>query len=253
MNALNKLTASITAYQLFALTVLIMIMGHASYYFFPDISWLRIPDRMLAPVFLVCVGFNSGYKLSNFLIVGAILVIGMTHLIMGTFYVNILGTIVLVRYLIEPMANLMIKNKEFFWIINALLVVLYPITNTYIEYGTVAIIMAMAGWLIRNSEAIDNKVISPQNYFFFAFIIYVLGVQLVFMFSEIQVIVLSLGTAFVMYLLYHMRDLLLNSIRDKSKNLFKRIYKFIGKKSLEVYVIHIILFQIIYFLRIAHS
>jgi len=134
MIILERIKNNLTAYQLFAITVVGMIIGHLAFYFFPDHSWLRVHDRILVPVFLVSVGYNAGHKLSELLIIGALLVTGLHYLVFGDIFVTVLGTIVLVRYLIEPLAEHIFKSKEVFWITNLILIVLYPLSSSFVEY-----------------------------------------------------------------------------------------------------------------------
>ena len=243
----NNVRRTLTAYQLFALTVVAMIIGHIAYYFLPDISWLRVHDRILAPVFLISVGYNSGYKLSKTLIGGALFTTWLYYVIFGNFYITILGTIVIVRYIIEPLAQKMMANKEIFWITTLLLVLLYPFTNRFLDYGTLALILALAGWLTKNGQAIENKIIKPKYYMILAYLVYVPSIQMAFNFSPLQLIIFALGTSLIFYILYNMKTLLLNSIRNKPTDIISHTCKYVGKKSLEIYLLHIILLQLLYY------
>jgi hypothetical protein len=49
----------------FALTVAAMILDPFRFYFLAKDLWLRVLDPIVAPVFLVSVGFNSGRPFSR--------------------------------------------------------------------------------------------------------------------------------------------------------------------------------------------
>lgn len=236
---------TLTAYNLFALAVISMIFGHVFYYFMPDINWARVPDRILVPVFLVSIGYNSGHPVSRLLIFSTLLLCAVDFLILKDYQVNILGTIILLRYTIEPFAQFLLKNKVLFWGTHAVFVALFPITDVFFEYGTLAYIMALAGWINKNGAEVSGKVVKPAEYFIYITVIYIITQQIVFDYSPVQTIIMACGASVTMYLLFNMRTLLANSIKRKPKDFIGRFCKFLGHRSLEIYVVHILLFQAI--------
>lgn len=222
-----------------------MIAGHAFYYFLPDENWLRIPDRILAPVFLVSIGYNAGVKLKKIIIVGAVAITLGQYLILDSLYMNILWTIILVRWLIEPLARRLLKSKSVFWGINVAFILLYPITTMFFDYGTLAFIMAMAGWLNKNRSADTDKIIKPSEYFAFTYTAYLFLTKLIFDYTYMEIFIIAAGMAIIMYLLFNMKSLLINSIQNKPTDAIGRFCKFLGHKSLEIYIVHMLLFQAI--------
>lgn len=223
-----------------------MVVSHVFYYFMPDIPWTRIPDRISVPVFLVLIGYNAGQKLPKTIYIGALAIWLMNIVTFDNYFVNFLGTIILVRFIIDPMASAIIKNKASFWGVNLVLVVLYPITNAFFDYGSLAIIMALAGWLNKNGS-LAKEVVKPYEYFIFATFTYLICMKLAFGFGSIEIIIIATGLSLIMYLLYNMKTLLMNSIRNKPVDAIGRFCKFLGHKSLEIYIVHILLFQGIIF------
>lgn len=223
-----------------------MVVSHVFYYFAPDIPWTRIPDRISVPVFLVLIGYNAGQKLPKTIYMGAVAIWLMNIATFDSYFINFLGTIILVRLLIDPMATAIIKNKASFWGVNLMLVVLFPITSVFFDYGSLAIIMALAGWLNKNGS-LATDIVKPYEYFVFATITYLMCMKLTFGFGSIEIAIVAIGLSLVMYLLYHMKTLLMNSIRNKPVDAIGRFCKFLGHKSLEIYIVHILLFQGIMF------
>lgn len=222
-----------------------MLIGHVFYYFMPDNNWARVPDRIMVPVFLVSIGYNSGHPVSRLLIFSTLLLCAVDFTIMQEYQVNVLGTIILLRYTIEPLAQFLLKNRILFWGAHVLFVALFQITDIFFEYGTLAYIMAMAGWINKNGEGVSGKIIKPSEYFIVITIIFIITQQIVFGFSHLQTFVMACGLSITMYLLFNMRTMLMNTIRHKPKDFIGRFCKFLGHRSLEIYVIHILLFQAI--------
>lgn len=186
MKPLKALKKDLTAYDLFALTVAIMILGHTAYYFMPDETWPRLPDRILICVFLIPIGYNAGRKVGRTLCIGALILFLSDVFLMDTFYINTLGTIIVVRLIIEPLMTWLIQNNERFWLTQITFAVLGPVSNLLFEYGTTAIVFAAAGWLLKNKVLLEGKKIDLRLFFIFAFATHVITAKLLFPFSEVQ-------------------------------------------------------------------
>ncbi len=236
-----KLTA------LFALAVIIMIIGHFLYFFIDNAHYTRIPDRILAPVFLVAIGYNAGHKLSDYIIYGAFALVLVEFFIIGQIHGSILLTIVLVRLLIEPLAKLMLTSVVWVWSLSLCFILLYLLTGQYLEYSFIAVILAFAGWLRKNEKALDIKVVKSRTYFIFALIAYIITIQLGFQFNTPTLLLIGLGTTVTFYLMYNIQPLLVNSIKWKPQGHIGKAIKWVGHKSLGIYLTHMILFYIIYF------
>lgn len=238
-----------SASTLFAIAVIFMVFSHIFHFFMPDQLWLRIPDRISVPVFLIGIGYNTGQRFQKTIFIGTALVFLMAHVTFGGYFVNILGTILLVRYTIEPLAQFMFKNKITFWGTHIVLLALYPVTADVFDYGTLAFIMALAGWINKNGTAVTGHIIKASDYFIIASAIYLVCMKIAFGFNMIEMTVIAAGLGVIMYLLYHMKTLLLNSIRHKPTDHLGRIIRFIGHKSLEIYIIHVLFFMaVVYYI-----
>ena len=224
-----------------------MIIGHGFYYFMPDIPWTRIPDRILAPVFLVAVGYNTGHRLSKLLLFAAALILVIDFGLLAQHKINILGTIILLRYTLEPVTKFLLQNKMLFWGAHIILIALFPFSNLFIEYGTLAYMLGIAGWMNKNGEAVSGHIVKPSDYFIFVTAVYLISQKIVFGYDLIGTFIIGVGLSIVMYMLYHMRELLMHSLKHKPVTIIGKFSKFLGHKSLEFYIAHILLFQAAYY------
>jgi hypothetical protein len=242
---LSPWKGGLRAYDLFALAVAIMMVSHADSYLANNESWWRIPDRITVSVFLVSIGYNSGQKPSRILWVGATLMTYSNWLLKRWIRLDILAMIILVRFIIDPMMTWALKSRVRFVGLNLVLLALYPITNRYGEYGSLALLMAMAGWINRNRGELPPNVVKPYEYFIFLYFAFLICTFLdhTFSFSIVQYLIIGAGLAWVMCLLYNFRQLLLNSIAARPRDIIEKICSFLGHKSLEIYVIHTLAFE----------
>lgn len=231
------------------------MQGTSPRFFLPDILWLRIPDRVFVLTFLVATGYNSGHKFNPIIYGGFAVICILGYFTEQHFPINILGTLLFVRFTLEALTRGLFANKAVFWAGNIVFIILFPVTNAVLEYGTLAYILALAGWISKNQHLVKNTV-NPLEYFIFALFAYLLATQLTFQFPQDQMIIVGIGCAIMMILLYNLKTLLLNSMKAKPKDIIGQFCRFLGHKSLEIYIFHYVLFQIIviYIMHIyAHS
>ncbi|TAL30325.1 MAG: hypothetical protein EPN97_12955 [Alphaproteobacteria bacterium] len=250
----DRVEDNLTAYGLFAIAVLWMVAGHFSENLTESL-WLRVTDRILLPVFLIPIGYNAGRRVDWKLAGGAVLVSSlrwfMFHrwlpaLSMG--YVTILVTIVITRLVLEPLMEFALKSRARFWGASLALAGLAPFTHSHVcEYGTLGILMAMAGWLSRNRGQEPKPPVEPSEFFLLVYFYYIAFNQSLYEFSAPQLAVTAAGTAVVFRLLWDFRRLLLNSLRSKPADIVARVARFTGGNSLEIYTLHMIAYYGIYY------
>lgn len=234
----------LTLHDLFAITVVAMLIGHAAQFFFNDQLWMRVPDRMLMPVFLVAAGYNVGRKNgANIWIAALGLVFVKWHFMNMLLPLNFLCTLIMIRFIIDPLWDFMVKNGVRFLAVTAALVAGVFFTDSFSEYGTLAVLMAIGGRM-RRDEAELPALINVKRYFVFIWLLYLVTVYKIFNFSYLYLLCIFIGSGAAMYVLYDFRQLILNGLRKKSAGFLPRIWRFIGHKSLEIYAIHLALFYL---------
>jgi hypothetical protein len=129
----------------------LMIIDHVCYFFYPDqLAW-RSTTRGGAPIFLFLTGFarSSPIKLD---LVAAVLIMGAINIMAGggPLPLNILGTILIGRFLVRAMDSGRLKlNKPYEWM--ALMVVLMPSVLLF-QTGTIGLLFVLAGYMQNHAE-----------------------------------------------------------------------------------------------------
>lgn len=250
----DRVKSLFTLYDLFAIAVVYMVFGHFSENL-TDSLWLRVGDRILVPVFLIPVGYNVGRRLDWKLTGGAVLVAALRLFMFHHWLpaipaggLTILVTIVVARLVIDPLMTFALKSRWHFWGVNLVFAAAAPFTHSHVaEYGTLGIMMAMAGWLSRGRAEVPKDLVDVREYFMLLFAYYVAFNQSLYGFSPVQAVCMTLGTAVSFALLYDLRRLLLNSRQRKTSDGVSRAVRFVGGNSLEIYTLHMIVYYGIYY------
>jgi hypothetical protein len=217
-----------------------MIIDHTGYYFFPDDLWWRAIGRLSAPVWLFLIGFARSRDLSPRLWAGAgILILASFACGDGIFPVNILVTILLIRIFIDRIAVYMLSEKQRMIAVAVLLFAAAIPTGIFMDYGSIGLIVALYGYLVR--QRTEGRPVKAErifaayacfSYFFFAFIAY--G------FAPAQSQFVMFGETLLFTLLYYFRPMVFT---PHAPVVFPDILRFVGRHTLEIYVIHLLLFK----------
>lgn len=233
-----------------SLAVVIMIIDHIGFYFFPEQDWFRAIGRIGFPVWFFMVGYALGRDLSNKLLIGA-LIIMVTNIIlqMPVFPVNALVTIILLRLLLDPIMNAILHSRYIFFLAAIVMALFYFFSNMIVEYGTIALLFAVAGYLTRHKAAVmANSFMQEADYLLFmvfCFASFCILQTAAFGFNEAQAIVMALMTGIVMVVLATMRPMVFPQISHEPQ---KSVLQFMGRRTLEIYVAHLVLFKVAVFI-----
>jgi hypothetical protein len=242
-----KLKNYISINDLFALTIAIMLVGHTALFFVPDNLWLRIADRIFIPVLLISIGYNIGHKIGWSIYIGAALIMAGQIFVTYGPPINILAIFIALKFFLDPFVKLISRNKILFWGVNFVMAFVSPFVNLLFEYGTLAIIMATAGWINRNRDEVKT-VTTILEYYIFSYFSFLWFTWIVFGFSSLQMLCIALGVGLVMYLLLDYKTLILNSLKRKPKDVIEKICTFMARKSLEIYVFHVLFYMLIVYI-----
>ncbi len=242
----KTLPRDLTSYDLLkALAVMLMIVDHVGYYFYPDDNWWRVAGRLCVPIWFFLIGYARSRDTGKRLWIGcSILLAANVPAGMSILPANIMATMLFVRMALDPFLKHALKSRRDFWAGIAFLFILAIPTSLAVEYGTHALIMAIYGWVMRNKD--DARVPGglPQQYLAFALISFVALQELFFGFSAPQFRVLALGITAVMTALYFFRPLTFPRLTKALPFPLTGLLKIMGRRTLEIYVLHLLLLKL---------
>lgn len=253
LSTLRFFQKNLTAYDLFALTVVAMLLGHfVAFLYNNEFVWLRIPDRILLPVFLISAGFNSAKKPSKTMWIAAFGITLLCLSLFGVFRFFAPAVILLTQLFIEPVMTFLTASWIRLWSMSLFLILTCYHAQVLFDFGTMGFIFAMAGWLNVNRGVVSHEVVRPWEFFIFTYVAYSIFVRFELQFDLLQSIVFQVGLAFVMWLLIDFRTLLLNSIRRKPRDYIEKFCFFLGHKSMLIYLLQQPVFMILLYIQVKY-
>lgn len=240
----KTLPLALTSYDLLkSFAVIIMIIDHIGYYFYPDDLWWRAVGRIGFPIWFFLVGYARGRDLPVKLLIGAgVLTLANFLSGMAIFPLNALVTIALIRITIDPVMKWLMRSKSALWEGSAVLFVLVLPTHIFTEYGTQALITAIFGYMVRHREEInDEKLIT--HYMIFALLTFIALQFVMFGFSPLQMAVMALGTVAVRTLLYFFSLKTYPALTEHIPSVACTLLQFCGRRTLEIYIVHLLIFK----------
>jgi hypothetical protein len=232
----------VTTYDVLkSLAIILMVADHIGYYFFPDYFWWRVFGRLCVPIWLFLIGYARSRTIDRQLLGGALLLVAVNAALgMDILPVNILWTILLVRLGIDPVMRWINHSIDRLFMVTMAALVLFPLTNAITEYGTLALILAIAGHIARNGFG------NPQQkmnviYGGIAGLLYAGTQFLAFPFDIFQSAGLFAGTGLAMasLLVY-----LPQQTTRISHPFATSILHFLGRHTLLIYVVHLVIFKL---------
>lgn len=131
--------------------LLAMVIDHMGVFFFPHNEWLRAIGRYAFPAFLFLVGYSGSWKIKPDILLFAVVVqvvAALTHHHVLPF--NILFSIVVVRLVLRFVVNERNCNAANLAVIFGFCVVLFPASIFFVEYGSIALLYALCGYMQRH-------------------------------------------------------------------------------------------------------
>jgi hypothetical protein len=134
-----------------AFAVIVMIVDHVGWLYFPDCVTFRTVGRLAAPLFFFLVGYSGKYRLSWELYISGLLLSALVFLAHGFFAGNILLSFLAIRWLFQRWD----PDKSSTWFLILLFVGLtpfYPILSLMLEYGQIGLFWAIGGRLVAQNN-----------------------------------------------------------------------------------------------------
>jgi len=242
----KNLPASITSYDLLkTFAVLTMVVDHFGIYFFPDEMWWRTIGRLSFPVWLFLIGYARSRDVSPRLIGGAAIVF-VSNIVagMGLLPLSILVSIIVVRLSLDPVMKILSKSAVHLWAGSAVLFVVALPSFVLFEFGALAFVFAIFGYLVRHQKDEADRRLSFQ-YGVFACLGYIFLQSLGYGLFEEKLVVLSIGVVCVVTALYKFKPKEYPEVSSQMSGVGRGFVKICGRYTLEIYVFHLLLFKMI--------
>ena len=251
--AQKPLPQDLTSYDfLKTLAIVLMIVDHIGLYFFPDAdadpdnNIFRMFGRMCVPIWFFLIGYAQSRDLGPMIIAGALLLFA-SDLLIGrvALPVNVLVSIIIVRLVLDFTMGFAQKGTVWLVAVCAVLVVLMLPLSFFWEYGTLGIVLAMLGYMVRHQG--DDKERKAQSFRFLMFCIpvFILYQQLFFGFTSTQFMIMILGSTAVFFLVLNFKSATYPALSAKMPAPACAFFRVCGRHTLEIYVIHLLAFKFI--------
>lgn len=132
-----------------------------------------------------------------------------------------------------------------FWLAALALAISFPVTYVFFEYGSLALIIGVFGWLCRNRDARPDGGSLARNFGIFSWLAFSALQQYMFGFDLPKFLLMSLGTGMYLVILYRYRPAVYPAAEKKAGRVPVAIVQFMGRHTLELYVFHLLLFKAI--------
>lgn len=242
----KPLSPTLTSYDFLKATALIlMIVDHIGYFFFPEQDWWRAVGRLSAPIWLFLVGYARSRDVGPRIWVGlGILLVSNYVFGMAMLPINILGTIIACRLALDPLMGFIRRRPQTLYPITTLLFFGALLSFVAVEYGTTAMMPVMVGYLVRNREEMGLRhnqvlqfagVVALLYAFVQCFIYFSFDPPVTFMIIGALLSVMLFLTTFH---LYEFPTL------TRALGPLSGLIRLCGRRTLEIYVLHLLLFKI---------
>ena len=246
---INSSTSDLTTYDfLKLLAVVTMIIDHVGHYLFPEQMEFRAIGRMSMPIWLFLVGYATTREIPPILWGGAFILLG-SFVVAGNdiFALNILFTIIITRTIIDTLVKITFKNGENFMLSMATMVLLGIPTAILFDYGTLALMWAMFGYVCRHKQEMNLSQFKVLGFLGLTLALYFGYQQLFFTFAPAYMWAMVVFVSISAYLLYNFKPKALPDLTAKLPAAVNAFIKFSGRKTLYIYVVHILIFLTIAF------
>lgn len=247
MTQTKTLPKELTSYDFFkTAAVVLMIIDHIGYYFFPETeAWWRVFGRMCVPIWFFLIGYANSRDMGKKLWIGGGILL-LANVVSGLFLLplNILFTVLVCRQVLDRIMQISMLRVNNIAATTFVLFMLILPTAFLFEYGTQAILIAMFGWMVRHQKEARRLHKDSIEVFLAVNIMIFIGTQALFLgFNDQQTFVLGVGSFFVFGLVWLFKPKTYPELTKKLPGFIVAILQFGGRRTLEIYVAHLVLFK----------
>ncbi|PZO82666.1 MAG: hypothetical protein DI626_09890 [Micavibrio aeruginosavorus] len=244
----SRAPASLTSYDFLKCAALaLMIIDHVGAFFYPEQEWFRVFGRFSAPIWLFLIGFARSRDLPPRLWAGVFILTAVSFTVGANLLpLTILVTIILCRLVIDPVMEWVRRKPVILYLMVTFLFFLTFPTFFFFEYGAVALLPVMAGYMTRNRAELP---FGKDDIFRFSLIAggaYAVMELVVFLnFSMTQKMVVGAGMMALFSALTMFRPLVFVRLTDVLPRTLVCLIQIGGRWTLEIYIFHLVVFRIL--------
>lgn len=242
------LPKALTSYDLLkTVAIILTVVDHVGHFFYPEEMWFRTIGRLCLPLWFFLIGYaNTTQVPKSFWVGGIILVI--SSLVAGQYLLplNILFTMAFLRIYRAGVLRHSLASPE---ALRGMFLILFFLgfpTAILMEYGALAMLMVLVGFMARRKdevyEIIPKKFVLLYVFATFVAFFMVLGGSMPTL-SEMQALVIIVGFAVTGVVLWHFRPVTYDHADKFMAPSIIKILQFTGRKTLEIYVVHLLVFR----------
>lgn len=226
-----------------AVALVLMVIDHVGLYFV-DLELLRAVGRCSMPLWLFLIGYSNSRRLPPILWLGAVAVLAAdVGLGYAVWPMRILFTIIVVRLVLAAMGDIFFRSTMNLGAAVALLLIALAPSREILQFGTHALLFAMLGYGLANKKRLGIGLIPLV-----ALVLVTGGSYLMLQVDRFGFDALSIATFAGLLLvvsaaMFAFRPLVILRTRDVFGSSFVRL---MGRRTLEIYVIHLIAFKTVY-------
>ena len=230
------------------IAILLMIIDHIWYFFFPEEIMWRIIGRISMPLFLFLVGYNRSGTLPLSLIISAIVAdaaMWIYNTSIGYSIVwSILWSILIIKIIHRSVLSYTWKSKWVIWwglLLSIILLFFNTLFMPILDYGTLAISIWLCWLILWHSHSTQEKIISYLTLFIVMMMYFLQQIKTFHIYDHLS----------ILYWLAIIRGwciVVLPIIKTTYKGIFGKTILRCSKYSLRIYSWHIIVFACISYL-----
>jgi hypothetical protein len=232
-----------------SLAVVLMVIDHVGWLLFPQYEWFRVLGRLCVPIWFFLIGYSDTRSVPvRWYIAGGILAVASIVVGISPMPLSVLFTMAIVRFTIESLWRLMEEKRFYFWGFVLLLGFFGYVSDMFVEYGTIGLLLAFIGHIHRHREEVEGQLGEGmvQTYTVVALTLFG-GMELLkFGFSMLASMVLAAGLLGMIFVLQDFRP---KTLPNTANSAHAPLIRFMGRYTLEIYVIHLLILKGVYGLK----
>ena len=244
----KTLPKGLTSYDLLkTLAIILMIIDHTGHHFYPDEMWFRVFGRLCLPIWFFLIGYARTTEISARLWVGGIIVT-LSALVAGQFLLplNILFTIIALRFLRRGVVLSSLSSAEGLRGMFFILIFLTFPSSILFEYGSSAMLFVLVGYIVRHKEEVSKQIdLRYLKLFTVLSFLSFFAIQVIILpsLSFQQILTMFAGFGFIGIILWYFRPVVYSDGLSFFKKPLVVLVQFAGRRTLEIYVVHILIFR----------